>query len=113
LATNGGDLSVPYIKRPDLDNVINELADLFDGGSIDPELVANARAFLSNNKFKIFRIVLRCGMTDGADKICSASPRFEPSDLLLRLIAAVRTNDRDQFAVFVHSFAPSDSTSLG
>jgi hypothetical protein len=53
---------------------------------------------------KLLRVVLRSDLVTAEDKVRPSSPRLEPSDLFLRLIAATLANDKDLVAVIAHDF---------
>lgn len=93
-----------YIKRQDFDEVLDELAQLLDSGSVDPKLAENARALIKRHPFKLFRCVIGGPLTLAAHEVPSSGPRTEPSDLILALIAALRANSWDAFAVIAHKF---------
>lgn len=94
-----------YVPRQEFDEAINELASILDSGLIEPELVVKAREFLGKNKINLICAVLHSRATFDTDQAAVASPRFEPSNLLLRLIAAVRANSLDEFEVISHVLA--------
>ncbi len=72
---------------------------------VQPQLVHKAREFISQYKINLLRLVLNGSVAFGANQVGESSPRFEPSDLFLRLMAALRANSVDEFQVVVHEFA--------
>lgn len=98
-----------YIPRPDFDAAIDELAALFDSGSIEPQLVSEAREFLSQHKIDCLRLVIGGKPTVAAHEVGTFCPRFEPSDLLLRLIAAIRANSINEFRLVTRGHIPNSA----
>jgi hypothetical protein len=96
-----------YVPRPDVDVVIDDLAHLFDSWLIDPQLVSEAREFLSHYKIDCFRLVVGGRSTSAAHEVVAVSPRFEPSNLFLRLVAAVRANSLDDLRSVIRGHIPT------
>ena len=95
-----------YIPRQSHDEAIDEILALFNSGSVEPELVAVARRLILQEPLKFLRIVIGGTSASETDEISSPSPYAEPSDTCLRLIAALRANDRDSLAIIAQEFTP-------
>jgi hypothetical protein len=93
-----------YERRPDVDEIVDELASMLDSGLVQAQLATDARKFIAQNKINLLRLVLDSGSALTANEITTIKPRFEPSDLFLRLMAALRANSRDAFGIVTHDF---------
>jgi hypothetical protein len=92
-----------YAPRQTYAEAVDALALLFDARDPEDDLAVRARRFFENMPSKMFRLVMQERLAAGAPE---AGVRLEPSDGLLRLIAAVSAGDANEIAVLEHEFAP-------
>jgi hypothetical protein len=79
-------------------DALRELGDRLSAVDV-PERVVEALPRRSDRKKKLFTTVFMRGQTAGAS---DGGMRLEPSNLLLEMLAAVRTCEWPQFVVLIH-----------
>lgn len=95
----------PYVKRPHYPLVISGLYRLLDSGWAEVELETRVRVLLFNNQAKLARIVLHTDTAGPAKEIGTPGSGPEPTDFLLRLIAATVALDGDFIGILEHEMS--------
>lgn len=93
-----------YIPRQTYNEAAGELEALLDAEGFESELGNKIRHTVFDHIFKFLRMILKersasSGLTV-TDQIVIDG--LEPSDLMLRLLAAVRANDCDEINTVIH-----------
>jgi hypothetical protein len=83
---------------------------LLDSGFFKSKLVVKILEVLSQNKINLRRFVLDGSLALRTNEIGAPRPRFEPSDLLRRLVATIRADRFDELEIIIHD-APSGDLS--
>jgi hypothetical protein len=97
-----------YEKRPDYRDAVDALAGELP--TFEPELVERVKTIFANHPFKLLRVAFQGRATDSAKQV---TLRTEPSDLFLRLRAALHANDSDAIGFIEHELASPETANAG
>ena len=90
-----------YVERQEYSEALAELVSLFEPGTPQGHLADRVRRILVHEPNKLCRVVFKSRATDTP----KGGSRLEPSDLMLRLISAVRANADDEITVIEHELS--------